>query len=61
MGLSFSVPPGQQVPSSLQNMYKELKADVGCAPPGHGNLEKWAYQVLSTCITAAAAACAVPW
>lgn len=40
MGLSFSVPPGQRVPSSLANMYKELADDCGCAPPNHGSLEK---------------------
>ena len=40
MGLSFSVPPGQRVPSSLQNMYRELADDCGCAVPNHGDLEK---------------------
>ena len=40
MGLSFSVPPGQKVPSSLQNMYKELADDCGCPVPNHGSLEK---------------------
>lgn len=45
MGLSFSVPPGLRVPPSLQNMYKELRDDCGCALPNHGNLEKWATQV----------------
>ncbi|KAK9822170.1 hypothetical protein WJX81_004439 [Elliptochloris bilobata] len=44
MGLSFSVPPGQKVPSSLQNMYRELADDCGCAVPNHGDLEKWASQ-----------------
>jgi uracil-DNA glycosylase len=40
MGLSFSVPPGKAVPSSLQNIYKELRDDCGCAIPRHGDLEK---------------------
>ena len=29
-GLSFSVPRGKAVPSSLRNMYKELREDLGC-------------------------------
>lgn len=45
MGLSFSVPNGIKVPSSLVNIYKELKQDLGCSIPSHGNLEKWALQV----------------
>ncbi|VFQ70818.1 unnamed protein product [Cuscuta campestris] len=44
MGLSFSVPEGVKVPSSLVNIYKELKQDLGCSIPSHGNLEKWAIQ-----------------
>lgn len=44
MGLSFSVPQGIKVPSSLANMYKELEKDLGCSIPSHGNLEKWAVQ-----------------
>lgn len=44
MGLSFSVPPGVQLPSSLRNIYKEMKEDIGCPPAKHGNLEKWALQ-----------------
>jgi len=44
MGLSFSVPQGVKVPPSLANIYKELKADLGIAPPNHGNLENWAKQ-----------------
>ncbi|CAN1145037.1 Uracil-DNA glycosylase, mitochondrial [Linum perenne] len=44
MGLSFSVPEGVKSPSSLVNIFKELKQDVGCSVPSHGNLEKWAIQ-----------------
>ena len=40
IGLSFSVPPGKAVPSSLQNIYKELKDDCACTAPKHGDLEK---------------------
>ncbi|WP_223477213.1 uracil-DNA glycosylase [Oricola indica] len=43
-GLCFSVRPGVRVPPSLVNIYKELKADLGIEPPGHGNLEAWAKQ-----------------
>lgn len=45
MGLSFSVPEGVKVPSSLVNIFKELHHDLGCSIPSHGNLEKWAVQV----------------
>lgn len=41
-GLSFSVPPGMKVPPSLQNIFKELRADVGVEPPKHGHLAAWA-------------------
>ncbi|KAL7180850.1 hypothetical protein ACSBR1_039836 [Camellia fascicularis] len=44
MGLSFSVPEGVKVPSSLINIYKELQQDLCCLIPSHGNLEKWAIQ-----------------
>lgn len=40
MGLSFSVPPGVAKPSSLQNIFKELKTDLDCPIPNHGSLEK---------------------
>ncbi|MFA5970437.1 MAG: uracil-DNA glycosylase [Sphingomonas sp.] len=43
-GLCFSVPPGVRPPPSLGNIYKELKADLGIDPPGHGFLEAWAKQ-----------------
>jgi uracil-DNA glycosylase len=41
-GLSFSVQPGVRIPPSLQNIHKELEADLGIARPDHGNLEAWA-------------------
>nr|KAJ0189933.1 hypothetical protein LSAT_V11C800402080 [Lactuca sativa] len=44
MGLSFSVPEGIKVPSSLVNIYKELQQDLQCLIPSHGNLERWAVQ-----------------
>lgn len=46
-GLCFSVPVGQKIPSSLNNIYKELKDDLGAnkfTKPSHGNLVKWAQQ-----------------
>lgn len=43
-GLSFSVQPGIKVPPSLQNIYKELAADIGCDIPAHGCLDSWAEQ-----------------
>ena len=43
-GLSFSVPDGVPAPPSLQNIFKELHADLGVPIPKSGNLEKWAHQ-----------------
>ncbi|MCT3450214.1 uracil-DNA glycosylase [Limosilactobacillus fermentum] len=43
-GCSFSVLPGVAVPPSLQNIYKELQADLGCPPVKHGYLRFWAEQ-----------------
>ena len=56
-GLAFSVPPPLRPPSSLQNIYKELKADVGFTAPQHGSLRKWAEQgvlLLNTSLTVTA-------
>lgn len=43
-GLCFSVPPGERLPPSLQNIFKELKSDLNIPLPVDGNLEKWARQ-----------------
>jgi uracil-DNA glycosylase len=43
-GLSFSVQPGVKVPPSLQNIFKELKEDLGFEIPDHGSLVSWAKQ-----------------
>jgi len=43
-GLAFSVQKGVDIPPSLLNMYKELKAELGCYIPNNGFLEKWARQ-----------------
>lgn len=45
MGLAFSVPEGIEVPSSLVNIFEELKQDVGFSIPSHGNYVRWAVQV----------------
>lgn len=54
-GLCFSVRRDvRPIPGSLRNIYKELAADVGFIPPGHGNLEAWAKQgvlMLNTALT----------
>jgi uracil-DNA glycosylase len=43
-GLCFSVRPGMTVPPSLVNIFKELKADLGCPIPDSGYLTHWAEQ-----------------
>lgn len=43
-GLSFSVKDGVRFPPSLNNIFKELKDDVGTPIPKSGNLSKWAEQ-----------------
>ena len=57
-GLSFSVPRGIKIPSSLRNIYKELALDIhGFKNPGHGCLEGWCRQgvlLLNTCLTVSA-------
>lgn len=54
MGLSFSVPRGEDLPPSLVNIYKELHSDLGIKPAYHGDLTAWASQgvlLLNTCLT----------
>jgi uracil-DNA glycosylase len=43
-GLCFSVQNGVRLPPSLQNIFKELHADLGVPIPKTGCLEKWARQ-----------------
>ena len=43
-GMSFSVPSGVRPPPSLQNIFKELKEDVGIPEPKTGCLTAWAKQ-----------------
>lgn len=41
-GLCFSVRPGVPPPPSLQNIFKEIKRDLGITAPDHGCLTPWA-------------------
>ena len=53
-GLCFSVQKGVEPPPSLQNIFKELMADVGIERPEHGELTSWARQgvlLLNTVLT----------
>lgn len=54
-GLAFSVPRGLPIPSSLQNIYKELKTDIPQFKiPNHGDLTNWSLQgvfLLNACLT----------
>ena len=43
-GLCFSVLPGVPVPPSLDNIFKEIQADLGIVRPDHGCLLPWARQ-----------------
>lgn len=43
-GLSFSVPDGVPFPPSLQNIFKEIRDDLGTPVPMSGNLTRWAQQ-----------------
>jgi len=53
-GLSFSVQDSVKIPPSLQNIFKEVKTDIGTPIPPHGNLRRWAEQgvlLLNTTLT----------
>ncbi len=43
-GLCFSVQDGVPKPPSLENIFKELKEDLGIPVPVSGNLQRWAEQ-----------------
>ena len=55
MGMSFSVPVGIKIPSSLKNIYKNLiQYKHILDTPKHGNLESWTYQgvlMINTALT----------
>ncbi len=53
-GLCFSVKKGVALPPSLQNIYKEMKTDLGITQPNCGDLTKWAKEgvlLLNTTLT----------
>jgi uracil-DNA glycosylase len=54
-GLSFSVDKGVAIPSSLANIFKEIKSEYPeWQHPGHGDLTSWAKQgvlMLNICLT----------
>ena len=53
-GLCFSVKEGIKKPPSLNNIFKELKDDIGCSIPESGSLIPWAKQgvfLLNTVLT----------
>ncbi|MBQ1803551.1 MAG: uracil-DNA glycosylase, partial [Aeriscardovia sp.] len=41
VGLAFSVEKGSKIPASLQNIYREMKEDIGSCPKD-GDLSFWA-------------------
>lgn len=43
-GLCFSVNDGVSFPPSLQNIFQEIRDDVGTPVPSSGNLDRWAEQ-----------------
>ena len=58
-GLAFSVNIGIKTPPSLQNMYKELRDELGLYVPNNGYLVPWAEQgilLLNTALTVRAGA-----
>ena len=53
-GMSFSVPKGVPLPPSLQNIFKEIRDDLGISEPDCGDLSNWAKQgvlLLNTVLT----------
>jgi uracil-DNA glycosylase len=57
IGLSFAVERHvRPIPRSLQNIYRELRSDLGIEPPAHGNLTSWSEHgvlLLNRCLTVA--------
>jgi len=62
IGLSFAVERHvRPVPRSLQNIYRELRSDLGINPPEHGDLTSWTEHgvlLLNRCLTVAPGASA---
>src|SRR5438270_2010644 len=57
IGLSFAVELHvRPIPRSLQNIYAELRSDLGISPPAHGDLTAWTEHgvlLLNRCLTVA--------
>ena len=57
IGLSFAVERHvRPIPRSLQNIYRELRTDLGIEPPEHGDLTPWSRHgvlLLNRCLTVA--------
>jgi uracil-DNA glycosylase len=62
IGLSFAVERHvRPIPRSLQNIYRELRSDLGVATPEHGDLTAWTKHgvlLLNRCLTVAPGASA---
>jgi uracil-DNA glycosylase len=62
IGLSFAVERHvRPIPRSLQNIYRELRSDLGVAVPEHGDLTSWTRHgvlLLNRCLTVAPGASA---
>jgi uracil-DNA glycosylase len=62
IGLSFAVERHvRPIPRSLQNIYRELRSDLGVATPDHGDLTAWTKHgvlLLNRCLTVAPGASA---
>lgn len=43
-GLSFAVEKSMRIPPSLQNIFKEIRQDLGIEPENSGDLTRWAKQ-----------------
>jgi uracil-DNA glycosylase len=53
-GLAFSVQQGVPIPPSLRNIFQELRADISCPAPTHGDLTAWGREgvlLLNTTLT----------
>ena len=53
-GLAFSVQQGTRIPPSLRNIFQELRADISCPAPTHGDLTAWGREgvlLLNTTLT----------
>lgn len=59
-GLSFSVSDGIAIPPSLNNIFKEVRDDVGVPYPTNGDLSRWAEQGVLLLNASLTVRCATP-